>query len=103
MTDVTDTLSTPPEGVRLQKVLAAAGVASRRVVEQYIVEGRIRVNGVVVEELGRRIDPETDLRDFDSAQRLHLNLISAMDGGRGNPGPYAHRAKAEQILCWMIS
>ncbi len=50
-----------------------------------------------------RIDPETDLRDFDSAQRLHLNLISAMDGGRGNPGPYAHRAKAEQILCWMIS
>src|SRR5690606_36352579 len=54
-----------PDGVRLQKVLAAAGVASRRVVEQYIVEGRIRVNGKVVEELGRRIDPENDLVDVD--------------------------------------
>ncbi|MBG9885451.1 pseudouridine synthase, partial [Bacillus toyonensis] len=40
------------EGVRLQKALANAGVASRRVVEQYIVEGRIRVNGTVVTELG---------------------------------------------------
>ncbi|MDR6867374.1 23S rRNA pseudouridine2605 synthase/16S rRNA pseudouridine516 synthase [Microbacterium resistens] len=54
-----------PEGVRLQKVLANAGVASRRVVEQYIVEGRIRVNGIVVSELGRRIDPEHDLVDVD--------------------------------------
>ena len=37
-----------PEGVRLQKVLANAGVASRRVAEQLIVEGRVRVNGTVV-------------------------------------------------------
>lgn len=53
------------EGIRLQKVLANAGVASRRVCEQYIVEGRIRVNGEVVTELGRRIDPEVDLVDVD--------------------------------------
>jgi 23S rRNA pseudouridine2605 synthase/16S rRNA pseudouridine516 synthase len=53
------------EGVRLQKALANAGVASRRVVEQYIVEGRIRVNGRTVTELGTRIDPETDLIDVD--------------------------------------
>jgi 23S rRNA pseudouridine2605 synthase/16S rRNA pseudouridine516 synthase len=55
-----------PEGVRLQKVLAAAGVASRRVSEQYIVEGRVRVNGVVVRELGRRIDPENDLVEVNN-------------------------------------
>jgi 23S rRNA pseudouridine2605 synthase/16S rRNA pseudouridine516 synthase len=54
-----------PEGIRLQKVLSAAGVASRRVIEQYIVEGRIRVNGQTVTELGRRVDPETDLIDVD--------------------------------------
>lgn len=54
-----------PEGIRLQKVLSAAGVASRRVIEQYIIEGRIRVNGVTVTELGRRVDPETDLIDVD--------------------------------------
>jgi 23S rRNA pseudouridine2605 synthase/16S rRNA pseudouridine516 synthase len=54
-----------PEGVRLQKALANAGVASRRVIENYIVEGRIRVNGQTVTELGRRIDPENDRIDVD--------------------------------------
>jgi 23S rRNA pseudouridine2605 synthase/16S rRNA pseudouridine516 synthase len=47
-------------GERLQKVLAAAGVASRRVSEQYIVEGRVSVNGEIVTELGRRVDPAAD-------------------------------------------
>jgi pseudouridine synthase len=48
------------EGVRLQKVLANAGVASRRVCEELIIEGRVRVNGVKVTELGTRIDPAVD-------------------------------------------
>ena len=48
------------EGVRLQKVLASAGVASRRVCEGLIVDGRVRVNGKVVRELGTRINPEVD-------------------------------------------
>src|SRR5690606_33782943 len=57
--------SSGSDGVRLQKVLAGAGVASRRVAEQYIVAGRVRVNGVVVTELGTRIDPANDLVDVD--------------------------------------
>lgn len=45
------------EGERLQKVLARAGVASRRVAEQMIAQGRVEVDGVIVTEQGRRIDP----------------------------------------------
>ncbi len=48
------------EGDRLQKVMAAAGVASRRVSEQLIVAGRVTVNGEVVTELGSRVHPESD-------------------------------------------
>lgn len=48
------------ETIRLQKVLAQAGVASRRAAELMIVQGRVRVNGSTITELGRRVDPETD-------------------------------------------
>jgi 23S rRNA pseudouridine2605 synthase len=47
-------------GVRLQKFLAECGVGSRRKMEQFMTEGRVRVNQQVVTDLGRRIDPETD-------------------------------------------
>ncbi len=47
------------DGIRLQKVLANAGVASRRVAENMIAEGRVRVNGVVVTELGRGSTPRS--------------------------------------------
>jgi pseudouridine synthase len=52
--------SDQPEGVRLQKVMAAAGVASRRVCEDFITQGRVKVNGRVVTELGTRINPDVD-------------------------------------------
>lgn len=86
-----------PDGIRLQKVLAAAGVASRRVVEIMIVEGRIEVNGVVVTELGRRIDPENDLVSVDgrgvqldaTKRYLMLNkptgVVSSMHDEQGRP------------------
>jgi 23S rRNA pseudouridine2605 synthase len=45
---------------RLQKLLAHAGVASRRHAEQLIIEGRVMVNGAVITELGTKADPETD-------------------------------------------
>ncbi len=46
--------------IRLQKILAAAGVASRRAAERLITEGRVSVNGTVVRELGSRADQATD-------------------------------------------
>jgi 23S rRNA pseudouridine2605 synthase len=46
--------------VRLQKFLAECGIGSRRKMEQFITEGRVRINGQVVTELGRKIDPDTD-------------------------------------------
>lgn len=46
--------------VRLQKVLAEAGVASRRAAERIITEGRVAVNGETVSELGRKVDPLHD-------------------------------------------
>lgn len=43
---------------RLQKVLAAAGIASRRACEEIITAGRVKVNGQLVTELGTKVDPE---------------------------------------------
>src|SRR6202040_1734514 len=45
---------------RLQKLLAHAGIASRRNAEQLIREGRVKVNGAVITELGSKADPERD-------------------------------------------
>ncbi|GAA4380745.1 hypothetical protein GCM10023152_29300 [Agromyces bauzanensis] len=85
------------EGQRLQKVLAAAGVASRRVSEQLIVEGRVEVNGRVVTELGSRVDPTTDLVavdgvavQLDPAKRYYLlnkprGVVSSMRDEQGRP------------------
>ena len=45
---------------RLQKIIAAAGVASRRTAEKLISSGAVQVNGTVITELGTKADPETD-------------------------------------------
>ena len=50
---------------RLQKILSAAGVASRRASEQMIVEGRVTVNGETVRELGSKADPASDVIKVD--------------------------------------
>jgi len=50
----------PEAGERLQKILAAAGIASRRACEQVILEGRVQVNGRTVTELGTRADAHRD-------------------------------------------
>lgn len=51
--------------MRLQKFLSRAGVASRRKAETMIVDSRVSVNGSVVTELGRKIDPRVDAIEVD--------------------------------------
>jgi 23S rRNA pseudouridine2605 synthase len=67
------------QGIRLQKVLAGAGVASRRACEVLINEGRVEVNGKVVTEQGRRVDPDTDVIRVDGSRipppRRHRYLV----------------------------
>ena len=50
---------------RLQKFMAACGVASRRKCEEIIKEGRVSVNGIPVLEMGIQIDPEKDCVTVD--------------------------------------
>ena len=89
--------STPAELVRLQKVLAAAGVASRRAAEGLIAAGRVEVNGAIVDQLGARVDPLTAQIRVDGRRiqarpdlvYLALNkpvgVLSAMSDDRGRP------------------
>ena len=100
-----------PTGVRLQKVLAAAGVASRRVCENLIVEGRVIVNGEIITELGRRIDPDTDIVEVDgtpvqldvSKRYIILNkpvgVVSSLKDENGRPDLSTYTAEfAERVF-----
>src|SRR5260370_22982871 len=54
-----------PGGIRLQKVLAAAGVGSRRHCEEMIGEGRVEVDGEIVRRFGARVDPQRQVIRVD--------------------------------------
>jgi 23S rRNA pseudouridine2605 synthase len=56
---------------RLQKVMAQAGIASRRKSEEWIQKGKVRVNGQVVTELGVKVDPARDVIEVEG-RRVHL-------------------------------
>jgi 23S rRNA pseudouridine2605 synthase len=83
-------------GDRLQKILAAAGVASRRACETVILEGRVQVNGVTVTELGTRADPRrdeitVDLQPIRREQPVHILLnkpkgyVTSVKDDQGRP------------------
>ncbi|MCU1699019.1 MAG: pseudouridine synthase family protein [Mycobacterium sp.] len=61
-------MAEPDEGIRLQKVLSQAGVASRRVAEKMIKDGRVEIDGRIVTEMGTRVDPETSVIRVDGAR-----------------------------------
>lgn len=68
-----------PEGTRLQKVLAQAGVGSRRKCEDLIEAGSVTVNGVVVDELGVRINPdECVIEVLGKRVSVDANLITVV-------------------------
>ena len=85
------------EGVRLQKVLSQAGIASRRVAERMIIDGRVEIDGQVVTELGTRVDTDASEIRVDGARvilddslvYLALNkpqgMHSTMSDDRGRP------------------
>src|ERR1022692_2932627 len=95
--DERDSLTDVPGGVRLQKVLAAAGVGSRRHCEELIGEGRVEVDGETVRRFGARVDPQqqiirVDGRRIPSRQDLvylALNkpagVLTTMSDDRGRP------------------
>jgi 23S rRNA pseudouridine2605 synthase len=98
------------EGVRLQKVLAQAGVGSRRVSEDLIAAGRVEVNGEIVRHQGMRVDPETAVIRVDGmristaegivhfAFNKPVGVISAMDDpDRPNLGDYV-RGRNERLF-----
>ena len=64
-----------PPGIRLQKVLARAGVASRRTAERLIEAGRVRVDGRIARELGVRVDPRHARIEVDGRRVVAEPLV----------------------------
>jgi 23S rRNA pseudouridine2605 synthase len=87
----------PAEGMRLQRVLAAAGLGSRRACEQLIDEGRVEVDGAIVRTQGVRVDPERavirvdGMRIASAPDHVYLALnkprgvVSTMSDPQGRP------------------
>ena len=97
----TDSLTDVPGGVRLQKVLAAAGVGSRRHCEELIGAGRVEVDGEIVRRFGARVDPQHQVIRVDGRRipsRRGPGLPGAEQARRGahhdvgRPGP-AHASR----------
>ena len=76
---------TQPSGIRLQKILSQAGIASRRAAEKLIAEGRVTVNGRTIREMGVKADPaaddiRVDGRRLRQPERLRYILLNKPAG-----------------------
>ena len=60
------------EEIRLQKYLAEAGIASRRKCEEYILQGRVKVNNEIAKELGTKVNPEKDIVFFNGKEVKYI-------------------------------
>ncbi len=88
---------TDDDGIRLQKVLSQAGIASRRVAERMIRDGRVEVDDVIVTEMGTRVDPAASVIRVDGVRitlddtLVHLainkpvGMQSTMSDDQGRP------------------
>ncbi len=56
------------EEIRLQKFLADNGIASRRKCEELILQGRVRVNGIQINALGTKINPNKDIVEYNGKE-----------------------------------
>ena len=63
------------EEIRLQKYLATCGIASRRKCEEFILQGKVKVNGEVINELGTKIKPNKDKIEFNNKEIKNNNLF----------------------------
>ena len=85
---------------RLQKVMAEAGVASRRKSEEYIVNGRVKVNGVVVTELGTKVSEDdyilVDEKPIRQERKVYIlmnkprNCVTTVSDDRNRPTVMDH-------------
>lgn len=88
---------------RLQKVLASAGVGSRRACEELIAEGRVTVNGELADRLGMRADPLTDEIKVDGKlitlpDRMYYILLNKPTGYTSTKfDPYAKKTVVELV------
>ncbi|GMA19571.1 pseudouridine synthase [Arsenicicoccus piscis] len=101
-----------PDGIRLQKLLAQAGIGSRRTCEQLIAEGHVQVDGQVVTDMGIRVDPETQPVHVDGNRVIFdetklyfafykpLNVVTSMHDelGRVDIGDYLGEGRKQRLF-----
>ncbi len=97
----------PAGSMRLNKCLARAGFGSRRSVEELITAGRVSLNGEIVRDMGRRVDPETDILEVDGRPAMMptdfrvyafhkpLDVVSTLKAQGGQPSLLPYRLQAD--------